>query len=233
MKISHAIAALITLAASLNAAAQSYDPAAEFSATSNPSGVWSYGYSLTLGGSFILNTEKANGNGIDIWRTNISLGAPAVYHNPTANAISTGTPLIGAGALGLHPGPNDEYSIVRFTAPLAGNYRVSGSWYGQDTVGTTTDVHILVNEVSVFDGEVTGFGPGTGPSFDTTLTLGTGGVLDFAVGFGSDNNFFFDATGLSAQIAVVPVPEPSAWSMIGVGGVALLGIVLRRKQRTA
>jgi len=31
----------------------------------------------------------------------------------------------------------------------------------------------------------------------------------------------------------VPVPEPSTWWMISVGGVALLGIMLRKKHRTA
>ena len=29
-----------------------------------------------------------------------------------------------------------------------------------------------------------------------------------------------------------PVPEPSTWSMIAMGGVALLGITHRKKQRT-
>ena len=30
-----------------------------------------------------------------------------------------------------------------------------------------------------------------------------------------------------------PVPEPSPWSMIAVGGVALVGIMLRKKHRIA
>jgi hypothetical protein len=32
-------------------------------------------------------------------------------------------------------------------------------------------------------------------------------------------------------VQVASVPEPSAWSMIAVGGVALLGIVHRKKRR--
>jgi len=42
-------------------------------------------------------------------------------------------------------------------------------------------------------------------------------------------------TGLKGPyaLAVGSVPEPSAWSMIAVGGVAFLGIMLRKKHRTA
>lgn len=42
-------------------------------------------------------------------------------------------------------------------------------------------------------------------------------------------------TGLSGAVglAVTPVPEPSTWSMIAVGGVVLLGIMLRKKHRIA
>jgi hypothetical protein len=42
-------------------------------------------------------------------------------------------------------------------------------------------------------------------------------------------------TGLSGPVglAVAPVPEPSARSMIAVGGAALLGIMLRKRQRSA
>jgi len=42
-------------------------------------------------------------------------------------------------------------------------------------------------------------------------------------------------TGLSAPegIAIAPVPEPSTWSMIGVGGVALLAMMLRKRHRIA
>jgi len=38
-------------------------------------------------------------------------------------------------------------------------------------------------------------------------------------------------TGYS--VTPVPVPEPSAWSMVAIGGVALLGIMHRKKQRAA
>jgi len=39
----------------LNCPAANYDPAADFSLSSNPNGLWSYGYSITLGGAFTLH----------------------------------------------------------------------------------------------------------------------------------------------------------------------------------
>jgi hypothetical protein len=199
-------AVMLLLTTSISTA-QTYNPATGFSATSNPNGVWRYGYSLTLGSPLILHTNRLNSFGVDIWRTAIALGVPAAFHNPTANAIGLGTPVIDAGGLALHPGPQNQYGILRFTAPLAGDYRISGSWYGQDITGTTTDVHILANGVQVFAGAVNGFGPGTGPSFNTTASLGEGGYLDFAVGFGANGDFLYDSTGLSAQITMVPEPQ--------------------------
>jgi PEP-CTERM motif len=46
----------------------------------------------------------------------------------------------------------------------------------------------------------------------------------------SGNASFIGGLAVPFGLAVVSVvPEPSAWPMIAVGGVALLGIMLRRK----
>ncbi len=198
------LTATVWLAASVGMA-QSFDPALDFSANTNANGVWSYGYSLTLGSPLILHTDRLNVNGVDIWRTDLGSGDPLASHNPTTNVVNLfNTVSMNPGEFGMHPGPDGEYAILRFTAPSPGQYHVSGSFYGQDTAGTTTDVHILVNGLSVVDGEVTGFGPDTGPSFATTVKLKAGDNLDFAVGFGNDGNYYNDTTGLSAQIVLLP-----------------------------
>jgi alpha-tubulin suppressor-like RCC1 family protein len=185
-----------------------YDAAAGFSPTSNPAPPWSYGYSVTLGSPMVMNPEHLQVvPGIDEWRTNIWLGAPTVFHNSTSLAITNGTDVFGPGVLGSHPGPNGEYSLIRFTAPSAGRYEVSASFSGLDTQSTTTDVHVLTNGVSVFDGAVNGFGAGSGPTFNTTVTLNAGGYLDFAVGRGADGDFGFDATALSIQVTPVLFPD--------------------------
>lgn len=51
-----------TVAAEPVRASYIYDAAADFSPTSNPNGVWSYGWSATLGGAFQLYTQSGPDN---------------------------------------------------------------------------------------------------------------------------------------------------------------------------
>ena len=43
--------------------------------------------------------------------------------------------------------------------------------------------------------------------------------------------FSWGSVSVTGSAIPVPVPEPSPWSMVGVGGVALLGIMHRKKHR--
>jgi RHS repeat-associated protein len=182
-----------------------YDAAQGFSTDSNPNGVWSYGFSDTLGGLMALDPELAyDDSGINIWRTNIWLGAPCVFYNPSEDTVVLGSITMEPFALGFHPGPDGQFSIIRFTAPATGQYLFWAVFSGVDTEGTTTDVHVLTNGVSMFDGGVNGFGTGSGPSASGDMVLVEGDTLDFVVGEGQDGGFYFDATGISVQIAVAP-----------------------------
>jgi PEP-CTERM motif len=81
-------------------------------------------------------------------------------------------------------------------------------------------VPLLSRAVSGNDLFVTSF-PGTVGEYDAN----TGNVINA--------NFI---TGLGDSIVgldVASVPEPSTWAMIAVGGAALLGIMLRKKHRSA
>ncbi len=187
----------------VEAVAQSWSAAGDFSPTNNPNGVWSYGWSQTLGSLFILDTASESQSGIDRWLgQQWPDGNPSVNHNATPTAITPfNSVTFQPGQLGFHPGPNGENAIVRFTAPATGSYNVDAAFVGLDFVGpTTTDVHILVRGASVFDGNVNGFGPGSGPTFSTNLTLNAGDTVDFDVGVGQDGSFAYDMTGLDATI---------------------------------
>jgi hypothetical protein len=177
-----------------------YDVAKDFSTNSNPNGAWTYGYSTTLGGAFIPHLERGLWGPLEFWRTDIWLGVPGVYHNPGSVTATNITAVLEPGQLAFHPGPNGEYCVIRFTTPTSGVYRVVGAFKGVDTHGTTTDVHIIAGGIPTLDGLVNGFGPGTGPAFDFTVTLGAGGIVDFAVGRGSNNEFSYDSTGISVQV---------------------------------
>ena len=92
--------------------------------------------------------------------------------------------------------------MLRLTAPASGNYQVKAVFWGDDFVGpTTTDVHVLHNGLGLYTGEVTGFGrPSSDQSFTTTISVAAGDTIDFAVGYGTDGNYYFDSTGVSAVI---------------------------------
>jgi hypothetical protein len=119
----------------------------------------------------------------------------------------------------------NQISIVRFTAPTSGAFLLKSMFSGLDFVGpTTTDVHVLLNEVSIFDGLVNGFGPG--PSFTQVLNLNAGDHVDFAVGYGTNGNFDFDSTGLAATFQ--SVPEPASILLLATGIAAVIATGRRR-----
>ncbi len=177
-----------------------YDAAAQFSGTDNPNGVWSYGCTQSLGAAFQLTQPNTPQPGLYQWGLNpcpVQLG-----YNSTNASITRGTVLIPSHTMVFGPGQQDQNAVLRFTAPASGNYKVQAVFWGDDFVGpTTTDVHVLHNGVGLYTGEVTGFGrPSSDQSFTTTISVAAGDTIDFAVGYGTDGNYFYDNTGFSAVI---------------------------------
>ena len=211
------VVSLIGSLAAPSTARAGFDAAADFSPTSNPNGVWSYGWTQALGSSFIADAIHESEAGLDFWEGSIANGAtpgsfPLVVHNGTANTIITaGTVSVAPGQLALHPGPDNEYSVLRWTAPRNDAVSIRSVFDGFDFVGpTSTDVHVLHNGSSLFDDDVQGFGGSSAVTFNSVLTVAQGDTIDFAVGFGRNGSFFFDTTGLSATIATVPEPTARA-----------------------
>lgn len=122
-------------------ASAQFDPSAQFSPTSNPNGVWTYGYeSVPIGvpSPFNLLTlplpvASVPGPAIDSWQSP-AFGALGVFHNGTAvsQTVSIGpeTSLFNSGELAMHAGPNDEYGMVQFSAPVRRNLHDSGNIRG-------------------------------------------------------------------------------------------------------
>jgi hypothetical protein len=214
-----------------------YDAAGDFSPTNNPNGVWSYGWSSTLGSAFNLDVTRQKSDGLDFWEGPVATPSepglfPYVSYDPTPGTITYGSTVHYAlGQLGMHPGPQDQYSVIRFTAPHAGTYQLATSFYGLDFVGPTkTDVHVLVDGTPLFNGEVDGFGAGSGPSFTSNLTLLKGDTVDFAVGFGPRHAYFNDSTGITATLAVA-IPEPASLVLLSMGVVGVGALAINRKNR--
>lgn len=204
----------------------------DFTVASNPNGAWSYGYSNTLTGPFEfspLAVTDLSGTPIDGWFTNtIFDGNPSVTYNETAAEVALGTVRWEPGQIILHPGPQGQFSTARWIAPVAGIYQISTSFLGQDVVGTTTDVHVLLNGVSLFDGTVNGFGPTTLISFADVQTLAANDVLEVKVGY-LNGTFVNDSTGVTFDIQAIP--EPASIVLASTALVFGVGLRLVRRRR--
>ncbi len=203
-------------------ASVSYNAAADFSPENNPNGVWSYGWTPTLGGSFAADTihVDTNGQGLDRWQSSIGGdGNPQVVHNATGTDLSeAGTGVfLPANQLVQHPGPGGQYSIVRWTAPDEGFVLIAAVFTGADSVvGTTTDVHVLDDGTPLFDNEVTGFG--NMASFASQpINVAQGDTIDVAVGYGSNANYFSDSTATDLTVNFMPGPFSLTQSTLSVG----------------
>lgn len=203
--------------------AATYDAGTDFATASDPNGVWTYGDETTLGGTLTLYNSSGTENGNLFWRpVNNSLGAPADAYNP--DSVQHG--FVPGHTAAFHPGPNGEFSIFRFTAPTTGLYGLTSSFGALDSGGT--DIHVLVNNIQV--SPTFAITPSTpSASFNTSLLLTMGDIVDFAVGFGGDGNFFSDSTSIAATFTTAAaVPEPQTYAMLALG-LALIGFTARRR----
>lgn len=207
--------------------ALTFDLADDFSGTSNPNGVWSYGYrgySEAIG-SFTAYTYYSTGfHGTQLVRWHTGSSEPHVAYNPTDHAITVSNTTWGPGQVSLHPGYSGQYSIARFTSPETGYYDLEGAFSAGSLTPTGVDVYVLIGSAIGFSNSVTKYGSPTLFSLDHIL-LGVGNTVDFVVGYRGD--YGCDTTIVEARISTSPVPEPATMFLLGSGLVGLAG--LRRK----
>jgi len=208
-------------------AAVVFDASAQFDKTNNPStlGPWRYGYYATSLGSGFTPYDKhfdsaVTGGTANLWDlASDADGLPQLSYNPNAVNITDGPTTVNAMEFNLHPGQiggSSNHTVLRFTAPIAGTYAVNSTFSGNSGSGTTTDVHVLVNGASIFNGTVTGFNTQT-PFAAPAVALNVGDTVDFAVGDGG-NGFSNDSTGLFATLTV---PEPTGLAALACAAASL------------
>jgi hypothetical protein len=189
-----------------------WDAASEFNDSANPdaanpSGVWSYGWKKTLTDKFYLATTPYTDPPSRFGWCNAS-GYPLICQSTrsiVALMRGVNSVTVPPRVLQLHPGLNGEYAVLRFTAPADGTYKVSGQFFAIDDThtGTTTDVWILKNnnKTGAFSGKVDYYGGSKWASFTSRdFELKKGDTLDFQVGYGDNQTYFYDSTGLATII---------------------------------
>lgn len=176
------------------AGAQIHDAAADFSLAGNPNGAWSYGWSATPGGAFNAFDNTLNPDQFDLERWNAT-GKDfylAAAYNPNGSAVGPGCATdwcVDAGKMTLHPGPNDEHAVLRFTAPEGGRYQLDVTFSFVDQQARTVDVFVLQDDATILDtvmGSASG-GYGDEESVSAEVVLCAGAILDIVVGDGVDN----------------------------------------------
>ena len=129
---------------------------------------------------------------------------------PDAGAEPVNGWAIDAGQVALEASNTGQYALVQFVAPRAGDYAINATFTGIHTGLSTTDVHALLGEESLFSALIDGYAgdprlhrrEGASPtaSYHGSRVLRAGDVLTFAVGFGANHTHFYDTTGLSVVI---------------------------------
>ncbi|MBX3125137.1 MAG: hypothetical protein KF718_00390 [Polyangiaceae bacterium] len=127
-------------------AGMTFDMSADFPGVANPNGPWTYGWAPTLGLPLLSYPTLVTTADGPNWHdpANNNLGTPSVWKN-TTDSLPYGVP---PGFVALHPGQAGEYSVVRFTAPVAGSYAASIQFLSGDS-GETEGV-VRVDGVTVF-----------------------------------------------------------------------------------
>ena len=176
-----------------------YDAVKDFSITANPNGVWTYGWTSSLGSPLTPYTVSDTSfiAGLSQWLADRTPSAnPRVSHNDTGVIICPAY-CVPPNDLLLHPGPNGEYTVVRWTAPSSGTIVIQGVFEGLDYgAPTSTDVHVLHNSShSLLRGPINSYRQPLAFS-GILLRVAAGDTIDFAVGFGSNGNYNGDSTGI-------------------------------------
>lgn len=225
-KLRLALMLVVLVTGSAAKASVLYDATAEFSATTNPSGVWSYGWMPTDFSSFnlITGTVIDPASGSTIWSSPV--GAHLWVN--TDGVTHAG---IAPGQMSLHPGVATEAAVLRFTAPTSGIAVVDAEFFAGDTGLMSLGLLLDTDFFGGFVWTATNLGTVT----TAPLVVSAGDTIDFVVfgGYASGN------TGLAATVDFESTETPASVSAPPAVAAFLTGLLAmsigrrRKKARNA
>jgi hypothetical protein len=221
---------IVILVLGLLARAQTtFDLSADFSFQENPHKVWRYGYSATNSlapDQFRVDTQsdrvdmQCDSTGsIGFWHPAANKGPgpdyyPYVAYNTTKQAqVGCKGWAVRAGEVAMEASNTGQYSLIRFAAPSAGIYQIRAKFEGIHFGLSTTDVHVLHNDKSLFNADIDGYGgdptfhkvQGASPTaeYSGQIKMKANDTITFAVGYGKNKTNSGDTTGLFAQVILL------------------------------
>ncbi|MDR2705558.1 MAG: hypothetical protein LBC02_07240 [Planctomycetaceae bacterium] len=162
---------------------------------------WAPGHMVLLNSGRWDDRETIS-NSLQLWFGNdIETNTPSVGKNVSDETVRISGFIWKPGYCTMHPGKNNVFSDVRWTAPENGTAKINAVFEGfsQPPNPTTTDVHILYDNRSLFSDKINLDGKGNQTSFETSIAVKKGDFLDVAVGCGNGSHGA-DTTGVTISI---------------------------------
>jgi hypothetical protein len=166
-----------------------WDIVANYSTTSNPNGVWSYGRKWTVESSS-LDLMTVRFNNVAWWFGNLGHGAPSVW-----DPGQWGTNNISLWAKNNSNG----LPVVRWTSPEPGSYKLTGTFVSADSRGVDSFVYVVINGTIRFNSRITSAVQVAPFSFDQ-VALAQGDYVDFVVVWGGGVYSEYSVTGVTGTL---------------------------------
>lgn len=190
-----------------------HDPAREFANPPPPGSPWSFGWTEDLSSPLsAFDTFGEFKPGVDVHG---AAGSPylGIYFNRTESDVRDGTGLFEVDEINLHPSSAGRYAVVRWTAPVTGEFMLEGYFAGRQKT-TTTDAQVIHNGRTELWSDLILSLNAVSP-FRLVVAVRAGETLDFQVGCGTNADWANDGTGLSVQIHPVESPLTAAFPAVG------------------
>lgn len=170
--------------------------------TQNPSPPWRFGWKPRSASGAVLTLYprvSTSPEGLTVWSA--ENGANLTYNGTSSTITVPGAGEWYEGALSLRPGLQGQLSVLRFTAPLTGSYRVSA--YFEALADVTTPVLVLRNGTALMQDTV---GPDRYANYWVpSIALNAGDQLEVAAGGSSGGG----NVGIFVEIQYQPELDPS------------------------